>query len=624
MPTWGGSSSPSEQASRTQRTGVASDGDRSSFVTSPLRACSNSHSWSANRFIEKDRTDQEVQQELEHLRSENQELRGRRLGDVTYEATAPRRAEEKLQEKTRRTIRDPMLNGLTEHAREQQKQVENWSAELEKREKDLEAKEQNFQEKRDEELKRRKSLHDREILVLMENASKKEDIFKAQKEKIQALEDDNLRLREQQRAHQKARGLAQASQASTDDCAARLRQVMTRNDATTEELEQAIRGVQALLDEASKELATKQYREKRAAHERLHNSLSGYDPERIGRALEEARRAHVDAEDVQKGRDRLDFLRGMSEDDRSRIALNELKRTRKGEAYLYVKQDNVDRLRALLDSLEEGLWWQEWTDHSGRSLQLCAAQLRAENVSLYLTQLLAEGRRQLSPPVSAASSAATAPPSEQAQQFADLEASATVNHSGTCAGPVFTGQPHLASFLTRSIHAGEGEGDADHGAVTDPDGGSSATDFEGEPTREPTAVALAPEVEAAYKLKAFRAVVADDEETLRAIITTVPKETWEAWKNKGGQDLIEVAHERGKANSYAVLAKELNMLREQTRHTFEEREAVWVYEEDAVQPRQATVLEDTPAEVDTILVEFWDGYEPASRIERCRVMKSVA
>jgi len=40
-----------------------------------------------------------------------------------------------------------------------------------------------------------------------------------------------------------------------------------------------------------------------------------------------------------------------------------------------------------------------------------------------------------------------------------------------------------------------------------------------------------------------------------------------------------------------------------------------------VQPRRATVLEDTPEEDDEVLVEFWDGDDPPERMEKCLVRK---
>jgi len=54
---------------------------------------------------------------------------------------------------------------------------------------------------------------------------------------------------------------------------------------------------------------------------------------------------------------------------------------------------------------------------------------------------------------------------------------------------------------------------------------------------------------------------------------------------------------------------------------FEERESVWIYPVGEVQPLRATVLEDTPEEAEDVLIEYWDGDQPPSRIEKCMVRK---
>jgi len=64
------------------------------------------------------------------------------------------------------------------------------------------------------------------------------------------------------------------------------------------------------------------------------------------------------------------------------------------------------------------------------------------------------------------------------------------------------------------------------------------------------------------------------------------------------------------------------MLEELQRHSYVEREVVWVFEVGEVQPRRATVLEDTPEDREDILVEFWDGNAPPVHVERCLVRKT--
>jgi len=70
-----------------------------------------------------------------------------------------------------------------------------------------------------------------------------------------------------------------------------------------------------------------------------------------------------------------------------------------------------------------------------------------------------------------------------------------------------------------------------------------------------------------------------------------------------------------------MLARALGLLQDLKRDTFEEREAVWIFMQGDVQPRRATVLEDTSEEADDVLVEYWDGDADPERVDRCYVRK---
>merc|ERR1719437_168581 len=96
----------------------------------------------------------------------------------------------------------------------------------------------------------------------------------------------------------------------------------------------------------------------------------------------------------------------------------------------------------------------------------------------------------------------------------------------------------------------------------------------------------------------------------------VPSSQWSRWENKAGKDLLTLSQERRSTLAYARLAKALGMVTEMKREAYEERETVWVFLRGEVQPRQATVIEDTPEEADAILVEYWDGDEPPQHVER--------
>lgn len=124
------------------------------------------------------------------------------------------------------------------------------------------------------------------------------------------------------------------------------------------------------------------------------------------------------------------------------------------------------------------------------------------------------------------------------------------------------------------------------------------------------------------KLVVFRAVVRDDAATLEDILSKVPISTWRDWKNKGGKDLLMLSEERGSSAAYSVIAKALGILKERRRDSFEEREAVWVMLAGEVQPRRATVLEDTSDQAQDIFVEFWEGDDPPARMDRDVVFKS--
>jgi len=130
-----------------------------------------------------------------------------------------------------------------------------------------------------------------------------------------------------------------------------------------------------------------------------------------------------------------------------------------------------------------------------------------------------------------------------------------------------------------------------------------------------------PAEEATLKAKALRAVVQDDCAALSEVLDCVALGIWSRWQNKAGKDLITLSEERGSSSAYSELAKALGLVKEVKREAFEERDTIWVFVAGNVQPKRATVLEDTPEEVDEILVEYWDGDDPPERVDRCRVRK---
>merc|ERR1712007_206871 len=126
---------------------------------------------------------------------------------------------------------------------------------------------------------------------------------------------------------------------------------------------------------------------------------------------------------------------------------------------------------------------------------------------------------------------------------------------------------------------------------------------------------------ASAKSKALRAVAQDDVVTLAEITQSIPVDVWSKWENKACKSLVTLSQERGSVAAYSHLARALGLVKELKRESFEEREAVWVFIRGNVQPQRATVLADTSGEAETIPIEYWDGDEPATTVDRCSVRK---
>jgi len=365
----------------------------------------------------------------------------------------------------------------------------------------------------------------------------------------------------------------------------RLKSVLTDQHATTEQIRQAIAAAEALLGEARREFASKQLRERRSCFERLHHAIDGEDEEQLVEAIALARRAEVDAEDIVKAEAKLALLQSLSEDQRREKALHELCQQRKKEAFLLVKKDDAEALGELLRGLDESVRWQDWRDYMGRNLWRFATEMRSVRAQACLAPLL--GMR--------------APQDKRQQEQSELKAQEAEKAEERPAEPA---EPTAA---------------VDPAPMQPPSPAEEA-----EPAAEAGAQAPAPLTEAeeaAIKVKAFRAVVQDDTAVLLEILQRLTIEVWSKWQNKAGKDLLTLSQERGSSGAYSVLAKALGLVQEQRREAFDEREAVWIFTQGEVQPRRATVLEDTPAEADDVLVEYWDGDDPPSRVDRCLVRK---
>eukprot|EP00929_Paragymnodinium_shiwhaense_P032326 TRINITY_DN17937_c0_g1_i3.p1 TRINITY_DN17937_c0_g1~~TRINITY_DN17937_c0_g1_i3.p1 ORF type:complete len:786 (+),score=217.90 TRINITY_DN17937_c0_g1_i3:158-2515(+) len=389
----------------------------------------------------------------------------------------------------------------------------------------------------------------------------------------------------------------QASPESSPCSQGRLRAVMTKRGATSEELEQAILGVEALLDEAKREFNAQRLRERRAACEELHKAVQKMDEELLVHALGVAVRVGVENDDIEKGEAILKAIREMSGEEKRRKALNEIGRKKKEQAFLVIKRDDDQGLRDLLEGLEDGLRWQDWCDHGGRSLWKSSQFFNARQCQHVLAPLLG-----LKPPAPAIAEKA---PSEA--------------------------QPESVT----STAAGEWTTGNDSASETDLSGASpveasSAVERDSVAAPLPRAVGrsdlpkLTPEQEAKLRPMMFKAVVQDDAQTLSEAIEQVSVEEWSVWKNKADKDLLELADERGSSEAYSVLARALGIVVDAKKDTFEEQECVWVFSEESMQPVRATILEDADETVDDILVEMWDDDAPPMRITRSLIHKSYA
>mmetsp|Transcript_63386 Transcript_63386/g.175698 ORF Transcript_63386/g.175698 Transcript_63386/m.175698 type:complete len:929 (+) Transcript_63386:66-2852(+) len=404
---------------------------------------------------------------------------------------------------------------------------------------------------------------------------------------------------------ERRRCASEAAQDASPCSQGRLKAVLTDRSATLEELRQAIGAAEALLGEAKREFAAKQLRERRAAFEQLHAAIDNGNEDLLVEAIALARRAEVDAEDIVKGEAKLALLRSLSEEQRAAKALHELSMECKKQAFLFAKKDDAGALQVLLEGLDENVRWQDWRDYMGRTLWRFSQEMRASRVQACLAPRLGmqpsqEPRRE--PKAVAEQATAAERPSEPAEAAAAVE-------------PVVAAGPPVAVAV-----AGAGAVEVSGG-----DGLVAGDASEAQPPAEPVAPPpLSEAEEAEMKVKAFRAVVQDNTTVLLEVLQRLHMDTWSTWQNKAGKDLLTLSQERGSSGAYSVLAKALGLVQEQKRESFEEREAVWIFAQGEVQPRRATVLEDTPAEADEVLVEYWDGDEPASRVERCLVRKMWA
>jgi hypothetical protein len=354
--------------------------------------------------------------------------------------------------------------------------------------------------------------------------------------------------------------------------------VLTDSHATTEDLKQAIASAESLIDEAKRELAAKQLRDRRAAFEQLYAAMEKADEKLLEEALITARRVEMPEEDVAKAEAKLLELRERTDEQREAIRAKERETASKKQAFLLIKRDDKESLQTLLQELPCERW-REWRDLNGRTLLKYAMEIRASQV-LQLLQ-----------------------PSEPVKEKPRTAASELIRLSSKM-GSSAAAQPAAVAETPRDEPAVE--------KTPEPTSGSQDTS---------KSDCVNPEQYEKFKAQALRSVVQDKISDLAEVFQAVPVAVWSQWTNKAGKDLLTLSQERGASGAYGMIAKALGILREQKRDSYEEREAVWVFLPGDVQPRRATVLEDTPEDAEEVYLEYWDGEDPPLRIERCMVRK---
>jgi len=414
-----------------------------------------------------------------------------------------------------------------------------------------------------------------------------------------------------------------------------LRHALLDNTCSSATLREAIRSVEALLNEAKRELGRKEMREQRAAMEQLYTAMSTDEVPLLLRALQEARVAGVDDMDVTRGEERLRQLQSQTEEEKEAVAKQRRQRRLKEEAFMHVKGDNVTALQDLLSSADMlGVPWESWRNQAGWSLHTAARQMGAREVELLFERRIA---------------ALVAAP-------AGIESRAEVGIAGAPLGVPYaeeaeTPKARIATDLSASyIDMALEADDARSTSADDSSTGESAATLNcateastttNTPCDSPAHAKLgvaegckavpvaaakleirAVDVEKSEaKSRAMRAVVQDDVVSLRSVLSNVQQAEWTAWQNKAGKDLITLAQERGSSGAYAELAKQLGLLQEMQMEDFHESEAVWVFLPGDVQPRRATVLESTAPTAEDVQIEYWDGEEPPTTVQRCLIRK---
>lgn len=402
----------------------------------------------------------------------------------------------------------------------------------------------------------------------------------------------------------------------------RLRAALTGRSVSTEELREAIASVDALMAEAKRELGARELRERRAAYEQLHAATEGDQEHPLVEAIALACRHSVDAEDIAKAEEKLKELRSLTEEQRSAQAAQKLLAEAKRKSFQLVKRGEARALRELLESSEASgsPSWKSWKDHSGRTLLAYAKEVRSAEVKECLERLLApplplEKPKQARPPVGE-----PCPPEPQSPRMAPKQPPGL---PPSTPGRQSRRYPTVPSAALEEATMPQPASAVPSTPTTAPLAASPLS-----PCAAAAALAASPHPEedleqVALRATAFRAVVKDDTAALGEVLERLPCAVWSVWHNKAGRDLITLAQERRAQGCYVMLARATGILQERKREAFEESETVWILTPGEVQPRHATVVEDTSSDADEVLVEFWDSDGPPVSVSHSVVLKAA-
>uniref|UniRef100_A0A7S1FDN8 Uncharacterized protein n=1 Tax=Noctiluca scintillans TaxID=2966 RepID=A0A7S1FDN8_NOCSC len=456
---------------------------------------------------------------------------------------------------------------------------------------------------------------------------------------------------------------------------ARLRAALTNGTTTTHELRSAIQCSASLLEEAKRELASKEHRDRRAAHEHLYAAIALDQAVELEAAIEQARLVNVELEDVVKGEEKLAELRALSDDQLAEKHFRKDQARLKKEAFHLVKKDDVPSLKTLIEGLDDRVQWRDWKDYAGRSLWKCAHDLHATTVQEFLAPVLGK-----SPPSVREDFARIATP-EGPERRPDASKAACERRSVTFSEEAI--EVEVQKEMDWKLQENEGQGDTAWYTLPSEDDGvqivvdhvrqapvsEACCDVQKEVLQEtldelattparsdlsctiswtsrkttadnlwnvdsgwssprprsdqssPCVLTPTSADESELRTKALRAAARDDSKALTEVLAAVDVDVWSKWKNRAGQDLLSLSEARQSSDAYSLLASALGLLHELPRETFIASETVWVFVADEVMPKRATVLDDIATAEDAIQVEFWDGDVPSQKVERCRVRK---